>query len=215
MLRVIVEVQIAGQPHAQDLEVPADLPTAELGLLIGKALDANRDAFGRDLRYIVHLLPEDRRMRSDESLEAAEAWDGHTLVLTPIVAAWLTGDSGLDYTLYVDELTLGRADPAQVYTRNDALISLHEEPARAHVSRAHARLFCQDGQWQLLHLSQTNPSTVNGHPLSATINTTLRDGDRIELGSAGLTFHLGFPSSLSATTLASHVLSTGADPHAP
>ena len=69
MLRVIVEVQIAGQPHAQDLEVPADLPTAELGLLIGKALDANRDAFGRDLRYIVHLLPEVEVMRIKRVVE--------------------------------------------------------------------------------------------------------------------------------------------------
>ena len=215
MLRVVVEVQIEGQTNAHDLEVPADLSATELGQLLGKALEADRDAFGRAMRYIVRLLPEDRCLRSDESMHEAEAWDGHTLVLRPIAAAWLTGDSGNDYPLLVDEVTLGRADQTQLAARNDAIISLHNEQDHAHISRAHARIFYSQGQWQLLHLSRTNQSTVNGHPVSPTVNITLRDDDRIELGAAGLVFHLGFPSPLPAGTLDTSALNNRADVRTP
>jgi hypothetical protein len=53
------------------------------------------------------------------------------------------------------------------------------------VSRRHARISLTDGQWEIEDLGSTNGVRVNGSSVS---RAPLRDGDRVELGSARLAF---------------------------
>jgi len=48
-----------------------------------------------------------------------------------------------------------------------------------YVSSMHFKVFCQDGEWYVEHLSNTNPTTVNGTKLLHDIRFKVNDGDRI------------------------------------
>lgn len=58
------------------------------------------------------------------------------------------------------------------------------------VSRQHAQIKLQDGQWVLSDLKSSNGTYVNGEKIN---QTTLRDGDRITLGRANVTFRTANP----------------------
>lgn len=78
------------------------------------------------------------------------------------------------------EVTLGRvaaATPAHVQLRNPT------------VSRKHARLRYDGGNWYVVNLSRTNPVLVNGQELGVESGgCELTDGDRLELGEVVLRF---------------------------
>ena len=58
------------------------------------------------------------------------------------------------------------------------------------VSRRHARLAYQDGEWRVANLSQTNPVVVNDEVLLVgNGERPLADGDCLELGEVVLRFH--------------------------
>jgi protein phosphatase len=58
------------------------------------------------------------------------------------------------------------------------------------VSRLHARLRYENGRWILCNLSRTNPTRLNGRPLSGRSGEQpVSDGDRIEMGEVVLEFH--------------------------
>jgi len=58
------------------------------------------------------------------------------------------------------------------------------------VSRRHARLAYQDGEWRVANLSQTNPVVVNDEVLLVgNGERALADGDCLELGEVVLRFH--------------------------
>ena len=48
-----------------------------------------------------------------------------------------------------------------------------------YVSGMHFKVFCQDGEWYVEHLSNTNTTTVNGTKLLHDIRFKVNDGDRI------------------------------------
>ncbi len=57
------------------------------------------------------------------------------------------------------------------------------------VSRMHARMRFERGQWKITNLSRTNPLRINGLVLDlAEAGCTLRDGDRIQLGEVVLCY---------------------------
>jgi pSer/pThr/pTyr-binding forkhead associated (FHA) protein len=67
-------------------------------------------------------------------------------------------------------------DAANLVGRHpECLVSLPESG----VSRRHARIIQDRGQWVLEHLSQVNPTLVNGRPVNP--STVLGDGDEIQL----------------------------------
>ena len=57
--------------------------------------------------------------------------------------------------------------------------------ADALVSRQHARLDCQNGQWMITNLSTSNGTTVNGHPITC---QALQQGNEIRVGNTILRF---------------------------
>lgn len=73
--------------------------------------------------------------------------------------------------------------PASIGRATDATVSI-ELPA---LSRQHARVVRAGGRFVLEHLSQTNPTLVNGESVEA--SRPLEDHDVIEAGPAAITFH--------------------------
>jgi hypothetical protein len=109
-----------------------------------------------------------------------------TLQLLPGRLEVLDGEAGAQEIRFVRPavgdpvVTLGRAPgdgPAHVRLQNPT------------VSRAHARLRFDDGEWSIVNLSSTNPALLNGEALPVDDGErTLRDGDRLELGQVVLRY---------------------------
>lgn len=78
------------------------------------------------------------------------------------------------------ELIIGR-EPGQ----SPRHVALQSET----VSRRHARFAFSNGHWAVANLSRTNPVVVNDERLAdETVERTLADGDRLELGEVVLRF---------------------------
>ncbi len=77
------------------------------------------------------------------------------------------------------EVTFGRSE-GELYRH----IQLRDQT----VSRTHARMRLEGGNWHLLNLSQTNPVVHNGRILSNGEEQPVADGDRIEMGEVLFTF---------------------------
>ncbi len=60
---------------------------------------------------------------------------------------------------------------------------------QAGVSRIHARLMTQEGQWYLEDLNSTNGTILNGQTVSPGQLVALKDGDMIQFGSLSVTFY--------------------------
>lgn len=84
-----------------------------------------------------------------------------------------------------------RGEPAEITLgRGDGPPHRHVKLAAGSVSREHARLFFENGQWRITNLSNTNPTLVNGETLGDGTRDYrwLTDGDTIELGEMILRF---------------------------
>ncbi|WP_156935000.1 FHA domain-containing protein [Pseudonocardia spinosispora] len=68
------------------------------------------------------------------------------------------------------------------------------------VGDEHARLFFLNGSWHVQDMDATNPTLVNGRPISAT--TALRTGDRLTFGNTEFTFRLQAPAPVPPTAAA-------------
>ena len=194
MLRVTVQVQSNHSTDSKDLEVPAEVPAEELSRLIALAMEWSQDTNGRPLRHSIFADPPGRVLDIRETLADAEAWDGSSLTLQPILAAYFESPSGKQYPLYRDRVRIGRASHNGSERQSDELVDLSQEERGTTVSRDHARVFYTKGQWQVIHYSQTNETVLNEQVLSFDDRMALRDGDVLELGGVKLTFHLGMPA---------------------
>ena len=68
----------------RDLEVPAEVDSAQLTRLIAEALHWDGDAAGVQQDYDIVALPLGRPLQPEESLASAGIWDGAWLVFHPI-----------------------------------------------------------------------------------------------------------------------------------
>lgn len=89
-------------------------------------------------------------------------------------ASLTVGDTGTTYSLSGDDVALGRG------LENSIVL----EDRR--VSRSHARLVCNGGEWVVRDEGSTNGTFVNGHMVS---QQGLFDGDLLSLGGLELVFH--------------------------
>lgn len=192
MLRVQVHILDEKQDLPIDLEVPAEVPIVELDRMVSHALKWNIDPTGQVQRHMVRALPPDRILHSQESLADAQVWDGATLHLSTMLAAYVQTPSRRQIPLLHNPVFIGRcSDDASLHP--DEMLDLSGEVQGSTVSRQHVRLSYARGQWQLAHLSKTNQTRVNDQLLESDVRMALRPGDRIELGGVELQFCLGYP----------------------
>lgn len=201
MLRVIVQIQSNHSARSGDVEVPAEVPAEELSQLIARAMDWDRDQSGRIQRHSIFADPPGRVLGIHETLADAAVWDGSSLTLQSIVAAYFESPNGTQYPLYRDRMKIGRVSRDSSEESNNELIDLSQEPMGNTVSHDHARVFNTKGQWQVVHYSQTNETARNGQVLSFDDRMALRDGDILEVGAVKLTFHLGMPADPHQETI--------------
>jgi PPM family protein phosphatase len=81
--------------------------------------------------------------------------------------------------------------PAEItFGRNEGPAYRHVQLHSPTVSRQHARMAFLDGGWTLRNESSTNPTRLNGRPLSSAVEEILlADGDLIEMGDIIFRFH--------------------------
>lgn len=91
----------------------------------------------------------------------------------PKAAAWLVGNEGRTYQLYIHETTIGRS------SRNDIVLS------DSTVSKQHAKIVERNGHFWLYDLGSTNGTRLNGHllrqPTMLEPDDTIQFGDRVVL----------------------------------
>jgi hypothetical protein len=85
------------------------------------------------------------------------------------------------------EVLIGREDPvSNVYPDVDLTPHGGEEGG---VSRMHAKLLINNGQYLIEDQNSTNYTFVNKQRLQAKVPTPIKDGDEIRLGRVAMTFH--------------------------
>jgi hypothetical protein len=125
-----------------------------------------------------------------EGEEPSQAEEGRTMVysvpppspdpqqppeLTVPVARGVIEVEGRTQILDADPSTLGRSEECDIVLGDP------------NVSRRHAELRMQGGEWHVVDLGSTNGVKVNGRAVSS---ARLREGDRITLGTSTAIFHL-------------------------
>ncbi|MGH7444396.1 MAG: FHA domain-containing protein [Longimicrobiales bacterium] len=84
-------------------------------------------------------------------------------------------------------------DPVVTFGRATGVPLSHIQLDAPTVSRMHARMHFRDGVWRIVNLSHTNPVLLNGTRLSsngAETESTLKDGDRLEMGEVVFRFRI-------------------------
>lgn len=107
----------------------------------------------------------------------------------PAETAHLTlKEDGADFALEgKTEYLIGREDPvSNIYPDIDLTPHNGEDYG---VSRMHAKIYAQGGQYQVEDLNSTNFTYVNRQKLTAKTPTTIKDGDELRFGKVEATFH--------------------------
>ena len=97
-------------------------------------------------------------------------------------------EDGAEFTLSgKSEYLIGREDPVSNIYPDIDLTPHHGEDYG--VSRMHAKILQQDGQYLVEDLNSTNFTYVNRQRLAAKTPTSIKDGDELRFGKVEATFH--------------------------
>lgn len=85
------------------------------------------------------------------------------------------------------EFLIGREDPvSNIFPDIDLTPHNGEDYG---VSRMHAKIYVEDGQYTLEDLNSTNSTYINRQKLAAKTPTPIKDGDEVRFGKVEATFH--------------------------
>lgn len=197
MSSVVITLQ---SPHLQgaiDLELPDDVPMNQLLPKLVESLGLSPSHY--------RLARRSRILRDGETLQIAQILTGDILTLTSTQAPRSQAGAGHGVTHYMssailttpsgrvialdnlgkDELLIGRYDPRSQQVPD---IDLGAEPQGNTVSRAHASLQRQGGQWNIKPQATRNPTRIGKQVVSPKELCPLKSGDVITLGDVQLTF---------------------------
>lgn len=198
MWRVIVHVKHQRQQSGVDVEVPAEIPLQHLAGLLTEALHWNDSSANQQANYIVREMFSGKSLSLQSSLAELGLWDGTHLLFEPIInnepltdprvqPAFLVSQSGHRYSLIYPVHRLGRSSSSGRSDTN--LIDLRPEPQSQTVSRHHADICYEQGNWILRCLPNVrNPTLCNNVPLAPSQSYSLVDGDWIQLAAVKLRF---------------------------
>ncbi|MFN7972460.1 MAG: cyclic nucleotide-binding domain-containing protein [Acidobacteriota bacterium] len=105
-------------------------------------------------------------------------------------------DSGRDYPFFINEVTVGRKDPV---TGSHPDIDLSGEDRVRSVSRRHAKIILQDGQFFVMEeVGVANGTFLNGERLPTGAMRPLEEADEIKFGLVAAVFRKGGSATSSA-----------------
>lgn len=204
MTRVIVYVKREDEVKGRDLEVSAEISMDELSSLIARALHWEDHPSEQTFDYTVYATPLNRRLDPRETLAQADVWDGSTLVLsviekrdrngeakqsTVIPQALLESESSKRYYLTGHRFILGRHSFTAQSEDRAELIDFSAEPHGRTISRRHALLEYEDGEWWITPIHQKQNQTIlDGKKLHTGQRYKLKEGARLQLGQVRILF---------------------------
>ncbi|HEX9037963.1 MAG TPA: FHA domain-containing protein [Ktedonobacterales bacterium] len=118
-----------------------------------------------------------------------DASAGQAPVQAPVgVARLVLKEDGAEFALEgKSEFLIGREDPvSNIYPDIDLTPHKGEDYG---VSRMHAKIYAQDGQYLVEDLNSTNFTYVNRQKLTAKLPAPIKDGDELRFGKVEATFH--------------------------
>jgi FHA domain-containing protein len=106
----------------------------------------------------------------------------------PGVARLVIKEDGAEFSLEgKTEFLIGREDPvSNIYPDIDLTPHNGEDYG---VSRMHAKIYAQGGQYLVEDLNSTNSTYVNRQKLAAKTPTPIKEGDELRFGKVEATFH--------------------------
>jgi uncharacterized ubiquitin-like protein YukD len=209
MRSVIITLHSPSHRGTLDLELPAEVPVQNLlPALVGALQLPTSDGRGWPIGYQLVYEAQKRALYDREMLMDAGVVTGDVLTLTSSAApmpgvstAASAAHPGPSVVLRCasgavialdnfgkTELVLGRFDTRRGHAPD---IDLSEEPGGETVSRSHALLRRQGGQWTLEAVSTKNVTQVGGTSLVPGQSCPLKSRDVIKLGAVELMFEVG------------------------
>jgi hypothetical protein len=191
MTHAVVTVEIDSKTRV-DLALPLDVPNHTLANAVAQALGVDKEGKGQ---YALVVKTERGAMRipPQSTLGNASVLDGFTLQLVHEKdapsshriksQAYLETETGQTFPLDADILVVGRKDVKRGVLVDIDLTPLDE---RKIISRKHAILKREKGQWILTDQGSVNGTWLNGHQLTAREPYPLQEGDEMMFGRNGV-----------------------------
>ncbi len=191
MTHAVVTVEVDSQTRV-DLALPLDVPNHALANAVAQALEVDKE--GKQ-QYSLAVKTERGMMRipPQSTLGDASVLDGFYLQLVQEKdapssrrvksQAYLETETGQVFPLDADMLVVGRKD-----VKRGILVDIDLTPldSRKIVSRKHAVLKQEKGQWTLTDQGSVNGTWLNGHQLTAREPYPLQEGDEMVFGRNGV-----------------------------
>jgi hypothetical protein len=192
MLRITVSVQMGDNGVPIDLEIPAELPCDLLADLLAEALYGEPAVRATGTSYAISVLPSGQNLTGRTSLADNGIWDGVALILHPTAMPCFETDRNTQYMAPSNDFWIGRHTKNRAVAEDNLhLLDLSNEPQGGTVSRRHAQVKWQTNMWHIRAVPQAqNPVTVNARQLAPDEETTLQEGDEIQIGAVRLRFRL-------------------------
>ncbi|HLB65294.1 MAG TPA: FHA domain-containing protein [Anaerolineales bacterium] len=205
MAAVVVTIT-DGKGSNRDLELPGDIPIRGLAPSIAYAIQ-HPDLPDPDIpvRFVLKHQLSGEVLSPDRTLEAAGVVHGDQLLLmVKPISVKVVGGAGpppfggpgfissesKTFPFRGKAVVVGRVDAAAGIVRTVLGVDLTDldSAGAPSVSRRHARIFLQHGEWLLEDLRSTNGTAVNEQWLDAGERVALRDGDEVRFGDVTLVF---------------------------
>ena len=185
-----IVVTVRTQNDSHDLELPTEVPLFELAENLASIFKLpQRTPTGQSIRYQLMTLPARHTLDRNKTLDQAGIVTGRILALLPIDSGltYIKTASGREFALDRPEkqlYSIGRSGGSQ---RPD--IDLGQEPQGDTVSRMHAQLYQQGGQWYLVSVAANNTTQIDDVTLVPNQQYQIRAEAKIKLGDLCCTFH--------------------------
>lgn len=191
MTHAVVTIEIDSQTR-EDLALPLDVPNHMLANAVAQALEVDKGGKGQ-YALVVKTERGVVRIPSQSTLGDASVLDGFYLQLVhekdaPSSSriksqAYLETETGQVFPLDAETLIIGRKD-----VKRGVLVDIDLTPldSRKIVSRKHAVLKQEKGQWTLTDQGSVNGTWLNGHQLTAREPYPLQEGDEMVFGRNGV-----------------------------
>ncbi len=203
MAAVVVTVS-DGKGSTRDLELPGDVAIRALAPAIASAIQhPDLPAGGDPVRFVLKHQGSGEVLPPDRTLEAVGVVHGDSLLLMvktvpvkvigeegppPFGGPGLISSEGRSYSLRGKSVLVGRVDRVAGIVRVVLGVDLTDLDPSASVSRRHARVFLQRGDWLVEDLRSTNGTAVNDRWLEPGERVRLRDGDSVRFGDVVMAF---------------------------